>query len=385
MSTRGAGNQIAVVLLAGCALLAALVARFALPERFLRDDNHLQLAMDPHTAYLTADSFQAVGSIYRWLGLQDAAPIAALLAVGIFVGCVFAAVGWERLRDAQMLDLLAIYAALVIGVVYLGQYSKELVTLLVGALVLLLPRGRVGDAALILVCVSYGGVIRDYWLLIGALYLMWRVVLPLTRRPILLLLPPVLAYAALQPVFRTVFGGGLQIQRSSVNGIRENLDAVGSLIQSPLPDVTGPVGILAALLMVLMLVVPLPLLLSPSAYYLFSALLVMGIWTVVLLPLARGRLAVPHGITPSRAQIVAIRSAALLLSLLMVQALFEPDYGSYLKHLTPLLPLALTLLPASLQNVPHAKRDAAPPITADRCRDTSSRPLRLSPVRRMPR
>ena len=28
-----------------------------------------------------------------------------------------------------------------------------------------------------------------------------------------------------------------------------------------------------------------------------------------------------------------------------VQAIFEPDFGSYLKHLTPLMPLFLTLVP----------------------------------------
>jgi hypothetical protein len=41
----------------------------------------------------------------------------------------------------------------------------------------------------------------------------------------------------------------------------------------------------------------------------------------------------------------AARASALLVAVVSVQAIFEPDFGSYLKHLTPLMPLFLTLVP----------------------------------------
>ena len=45
------------------------------------------------------------------------------------------------------------------------------------------------------------------------------------------------------------------------------------------------------------------------------------------------------------------RAVALLLGLVVVQAIFEPDYGSYLKHLSPMLPLFLALLPLARRTV----------------------------------
>jgi len=35
------------------------------------------------------------------------------------------------------------------------------------------------------------------------------------------------------------------------------------------------------------------------------------------------------------------RGCSLALAMVSIQAVFEPDYGSYLRHLTPLLPLLL--------------------------------------------
>jgi hypothetical protein len=359
------GNQLFVVVTVGIGLLASLVARYILPERFLFDDQHLQTAMDPQTAYLTDGSFQDVAAVYTALGLEDAAPIAALLSVGIFVVCVFVAVGWERMRDCTLLELAAICTSVLIAVVYLGQYSKELVTLAIAALLLAAPRGRSWDLVIAGACLAYGGIVRPYWLLVGVLFLVWRFALSRARRPSLLLLVPLLAYIGLQPAFGIALGGGLQSQREEVNSIRDNADSVGSLIVSPLPDTAGPVGIIAALLMLLIMIFPVPLLLTGSPFHVVSALLILGIWMIVIIPIARGRAACPPDAPRSRPQVRATRSAALLLSLLLVQALFEPDFGSYLKHLTPLLPLALTLLPSVLRaedvptEEPAAHRTAA--------------------------
>jgi hypothetical protein len=364
----GLANQVLVLVAAGSALLASLVARFVLPENFLRDDHSIQVAMVPSKEYLMADSFRGVGAIYRALGLQHAAPLAALLAVGLFVACVFAAVGWERLRDAGLFDLAVLCGSLLIAVVYLGQFSKELVTVAVCALLLLSPRTPRWDVLIVLACVAYGALLRPYWLIVAALYVVWRIVLPRTQRPVLLLLVPVLAYVALQPAFGIALGGGLQSQRDSVNTVRDDPGAVASLITSPLPDSAGPVGILAALLMVQVMICPLPLMAAGSLYHLASGVLIMGIWGIVLVPVARRRLAVPRGETAGREVTTANRAAALLLALLLVQALFEPDFGSYLKHLTPMLPLVLALLPSSLRAAPqppaHAHPAASDPVAA---------------------
>ncbi|HEX7349475.1 hypothetical protein [Brachybacterium sp.] len=358
--THGTANQVTVLVLAAGALLASLVARSVLPERFLRDDHSVQLGMMPDKRYLVASSFQDIASIYQALGLQDLAPLAGLLSLGLFVVCLFAAVGWGRLRHAQLIDLAMIGASLGLAVVYLGQYSKELATIAITALLLLAPRGRRWDLVIALACLGYGATLRPYWLIIGCLFLAWRLALSLVHRPVWLLLFPVLSYVALQAAFAIVLGDGLQSQREGLNGTRPDADSVASLIVSPLPDAPGPAGVLAIILMVLLLLFPLPLLAIGSLYHLASAMLIAVFWLAVLVPVARGRITGPQEEAPSRPLVVAQRSAALLFSLLMVQALFEPDYGSYFKHLTPVLPLVLALLPVALR--PLRRRTTAAAI-----------------------
>lgn len=363
MTRTGMSNQIILVILAGAALIVAPAMRFVLPERFLLDDAHLQLAMEPQTMHLTDSSFQGVAAVYTALGLEHLAPIAGLANVTLFVLCTVLAVGWERVRAASPLELAAVGACLVIGLAYLGQYSKELITLVIGALVLIGPRRRAWDVVLVLACVAYGVFLRPYWFLVGAFYLCWRFVLPRTRRPLLLLIVVIALYAALQPAFGIVLSGGLQSQREAVNTVRENPESVGSLITSPLPDAAGPLGVLAALLMVVLLIVPLPLLAGGSPFHMASGMVILALWLAVLVPVLGGRLVERRSAPPSRSRTIATRAASLLLALLLAQALFEPDYGSYLKHLAPLLPLALALLPAS-RRAPARERSSDAPTAA---------------------
>lgn len=370
MTHRGSANQIILVILAGAALIAAPAVRFVLPERFLLDDTHLQLAMDPQTMRLTDSSFQGVAAVYTVLGLEHLAPIAGLANVALFVICTVLAVGWERVRGTKPLELAAVGACLVIGLAYLGQFSKELISLVTCALVLVGPRRRAWDVVLVLACIVYGVLLRPYWLLVGVLYVCWRLVLPRTRRLLLLLLLVVALFAALQPAFAIFLGGGLQSQREAVNTVRENPESVGSLITSPLPDAAGPMGVLAALLMVILLVVPIPLLASLSPFHMASGVVILVLWLAVLAPVLRGGLVERGAERPTRSRTVAARAASLLLALLLTQALFEPDYGSYLKHLAPLLPLALALLPASRrvltpERSSHPLRTAIGPVHGD--------------------
>lgn len=348
MNARGLGNQIAVVLIAGMALVVAPLMRGVLPDQFLLDDAHLQdsIAGRLHTG--DAEGFVVTAGAYRALGLAHLPSLAAILGIALFTVAVIAAIGWDRLRDLSLVGLAAVGASYVLALAYLAQYSKEAVTLLITLLVLLVPRARtragivVGDLAVVAGCLLYAVTLREYWAIIAVLYLVWRVALAHVRRPALLLLVPVLAYIALTPAFQIVLGDGLQSQREWSNAERAGTADVASLIQSPFPGADGALGILSALISLVLLVVPVTLAASGSVYHLASAVLIVGIWALVLVPVARGRFAVP-GLLSTR----AARAASLLLAVLLVQALFEPDFGSYLKHLAPLLPLVLAVLPAA--------------------------------------
>ncbi|MGP9693480.1 hypothetical protein ACT3TZ_02510 [Brachybacterium sp. AOP25-B2-12] len=348
MSGRGLGNQIAVVIIAGCALIAAPAVRAVLPGQFLMDDAHLQDSIAGRIPVGDSEGFAVTAALYRTLGLADRPSATAVLAMIVFTVAVFVAIGWDRLRELTIIGLAAVGASYVLALAYLAQYSKELVTLVLALLVLVLPRDRerawAWDLVVVAGCLVYAVTLREYWAVIAGMYVVWRIALAWFRHPALLLLVPVASYIALTPAFQIVLGGGLQSQREWSNAERAGTAGdVASLIQSPFPGAEGVLGIVSALIMLALLIVPLTLAASGSAYHLASAGLIAAIWFVILTPVARGLLAR----RPAVLGVQASRAAALLLAALVVQALFEPDYGSYLKHLTPLLPLALAMLPAA--------------------------------------
>lgn len=347
MRVRGLENQILMLLLAGSALVAALLVRSVLPEQFLRDDGHLQLAMRGGSLFTDAESFQAVATMYLVTGLDQAPPLAAMLGVGVYTAAMFAALGWSRLPHLSPVTIAMAAATFVPALAYLGQYTKEFATALVALAVTCIPGGRrlgtvlPGDAVVVALCLWYGLTLRPYWLIVAIGYVLLRLVLSRTAHPLALLAVPVLLYAALQPAFQAVLGHGLQGQRDWANAERAGTE-VNTLIVSVAPEAGGLMGVGAALVMVALMVVPVPLLLSGSVYHLAAGLAIAGLWLLVLVPVLRGRLReVPRACADEPGRVRAARAAALLLAFLLTQALFEPDYGSALKHLTPLLPLVL--------------------------------------------
>ncbi|HIY66433.1 MAG TPA: hypothetical protein H9830_09180, partial [Candidatus Agrococcus pullicola] len=89
----------------------------------------------------------------------------------------------------------------------------------------------------------------------------------------------------------------------------------------------------------------LPLLLPFTASILHLAV-TAGIFFARTYPLITARSSTRWPDRDTLPGVLARRSIALILALTVVQAVFEPDYGSSLRHLTPLMPLAIVLLQA---------------------------------------
>jgi 4-amino-4-deoxy-L-arabinose transferase-like glycosyltransferase len=74
------------------------------------------------------------------------------------------------------------------------------------------------------------------------------------------------------------------------------------------------------------------LLLRGSSYYAVVAVLIAAVWiAAIACALRRSRRA--------EGDRVAMRCVLLALAFVTVQGVFEPDYGSALRHLSPLIPL----------------------------------------------
>ena len=353
--------QLYVVALTGAAVAVASRFRNFLEEKFTLDAIWIQATLNiPDPSLDPADPFRNTAFVYRILGLADLPDVAAMAAIAVF------GVG-----------LAAISVSYVLALIYLAQYSKEFVSIVLVALVLLLPRGSIPEVVLVGAMVGYAITIRPYWGIVVVLYVVGRILLPRVRGLVPVLIFVVATYGCLQVVFNKILGETLSFSRVAVNSMRADIHiSVGSLIVDFLPDHVG-LQWLNAFLVFLSLLFPWPLILGGSPTYVVMAVVLgflwgLGAWSILQIQreraaVRRGRRAQSARRAPRGGALRALlsertprpeRAVALLLALVIVQAIFEPDYGSYVKHMVPALPLFLALLPLSPNHTTSGSAEA---------------------------
>lgn len=364
IDTWGAFCQLYLIALSAVTIIAASQIRRFLPERFLLDGIYIEQTLQIPDGTLPAnDPFRNIAMVYRLLGLAHAPDAAAMLALAGFSVAMFAALRWEELPRLTLPALGVITVCYALALIYLAQYSKEFASLGIVLLVLLLPRSWWAECLILASMVGYAVTIRPYWAVVACFYLAGRVLLPRLRGLLPVLLLVFLAFVSLQVVFNVALHEPLTFQRVAVNAVRADVNTeVGSLIVDFLPaDIS--LQAVNAFLVFASLALPWPLLLGRSVTYLVMAVVLCVLWGLVAYGIVRMqrehhperiRSRRPGDRSTSLAERVPRphRAAALLLGLLIVQAIFEPDYGSYVKHLTPMLPLFCTLLPLRRKAIP---------------------------------
>jgi len=350
--------QLWVLALAGLAVAVASNFRLSLDEKFTLDGNYIETTLRiPDASLRPEDPFRNIALLYRFLGLSEAADLAAMLSLAVFGVAVFAALRWDELARLTPVGLCVITACYLLAMIYLAQYSKEFASLLLIAALLWVPAGLWWEAALVVGMVGYAITIRPYWGIVAVLYVARRLLLPRLRGLLPVLVLAALTYVGLQFATNQFLGQSLSHSRVAVNAIRAEINvSVGSLIVDFLPAVDS-LQWLNALIVLFSLLAPWPLLLDGSLAFLAMAVLLTFLWGLVFVSLVRvqrerssslagATLDSRHAPLAERAPRVE-RAIALLLALVVVQAIFEPDYGSYVKHLAPVLPLFIELLPLS--------------------------------------
>lgn len=355
--------QFLLIGLCGFSVVFAPIVRSVLPDRFLLDDQHVQNAIDDPGFAAEDGSFHVLAQFYHALGLDASPALASTVTMLVLVVCVILALEfgqWDRvgLLGSGMLGL-----TLVLGLAYLAQFTKEFVSLLVALVVLMAVRSSSDIVRAVLIvgtCLTYGALVRPYWTLVAALVPIVYFTLRRVRRPLMIVAAVVLSYIMLAVAFQLFRGEQLGATREWVNSGRTE-SPVATLISNPDFGASQAAGVLSILVVALLLLVPIPMFAMGSLYYLVAGLAILALWAVVAAAIVRGR-----ALRESRtAWIVAV-----LISLFIVLVIFESDYGSYLKHLTPFLPLFLALIP--LRTPDRSSESGAGPPASDSLRDPTT-------------
>ncbi|WP_163167314.1 hypothetical protein [Arthrobacter sp. Alg241-R88] len=339
--TRSAQMHLLLILAVGFSVVYILAGHPFLPPKYSYDEEKIAALAREEPGIPTDKSFQIVADIYRVTGLADLPLLAGIIGFVAFCAILLFAM---RARTAARLSLVTVgivAAVIFLGAVYLGHYAKEFFILPICALVTMRTRRWPWDVVILIFIILYAVFFRSYWFIVGGFYVMFRLLL-LKYSPLKsMIIGSIAGLAFLSAVFVFYMGLDLDHYRMVVNDSRvDNVDAQSAI--QPLTSMGGFVGgFINALAVLASFVVPIPLVAKGQFFYLLIVVFLMALWVRLFTALQKSwKTSVRGGAEDPWVQ----RCVALLFAFTVVQSIFEPDYGSYIRHLSPLLPLMLSIV-----------------------------------------
>lgn len=315
-----------------------------LPPSFSYDGIHIQdIAND---RVYVENNYIIVANFYRAFGLANQPLLAGLLGYSLAVITTLF-IHFRSPRVANSLAGLILFSAsIILSAVYLGFYSKDIFVLAIPLCLLIASKRSIGEALILTFIGLYAFYFRTYWWIVLILYVLLRLTF---REKIIkpkfwiLALTAGSAIAGLAIFLQT---GDSSAYRVLVNEFRIGSDDASTMITSLIP-IAGPIGgVLNTVFIAFSLIIPIPMLLLGGIYPLI-AIALGTIWFIFFKTLKT--LSAPYSVT-------LIRATTLLCAFVAVQSSFEPDYGSAIRHLTPLLGLMI-LIPQEAQPSSQSKAE----------------------------
>lgn len=280
-------------------------------------------------------SYGTTGWLYRVTGLGAIPEVFPVLAYAVFAAGVVIAIGWRRIPLMSFPAIAMASGSLLLGSVYLSQYSKEFFVLPLVILLLLARRSLALEISWIALALLYATFVRQYWFLVVVLYIAFRYVIPRLRAAWMLVPIMLVGFASMVLVFDIVLGASLTFFRTDINNALD-IDR-STQIDDLIPGDALVIQWVNAVVMVVAIAFPVARVLSGDPMQVLAGIFIATCWALVAIRARRIVGRPGPGVIP----------LAFLLAFLMVQSVFEPDFGSYLRHITPQLPIFLALFAAT--------------------------------------
>jgi hypothetical protein len=232
--------------------------------------------------------------------------------------------------------------AILMAAVYFGTYSKEFFQFFFVTIAVVIF-GRLGTLGLIGISISiiaYAHIFRTYWYIILAVYLLMYLLLRKGISFRRMLFGIILSTIILSFVLVVIYAFDTATNaRVSVNRFRDSDTEANQTLIPQLFDNSTYGNIVASVFNMLsaqiMFLIPIPVLRHLSVYHIlvFLMLIAMVISYIIILRRIQG------STSP-----IARHGVSIILAFFVGQSLFEPDFGSFLRHNTPMFLIAVSLL-----------------------------------------
>jgi len=317
-----------LVILVGCCIVA--LSEFLLPARFLNDAGTIQYFLNDPNLWrgLSLDGF--VNTARAWDVILTAIPLPekVIVLAGYLCFAAFCLRQLQPLRNWRWDSAWLATAWLLCAAVFLAQLSKELVAIPV-ALSLCLSKAKPMRLAALILMLFYAAFFRQYWAIVLFYFVAFQFLLRRKLTPFRLLL----ALGVMFFPFALAQGIGyppLSDARLFANADRIDDPDARTAFTNIFQSANALEDFGNSLYALLYLNFPIVLLKEGAAYYkLFCA---FQIASVVYFLLGVRRILGVSRQRPSAEADMLVRCAAFVFAYACTLAIFEPDFGSFLRH-----------------------------------------------------
>ncbi|QHF38392.1 hypothetical protein PspS34_08980 [Pseudomonas sp. S34] len=317
-------------------LLLALMNEYILPRYFFYDSVTISKFIQTRIGFAPGDSFASTAAFFAIFGVERNSIPFSLVSFLIVLFSFNLYLKKSKTRSLDFIEFTLLAFLAVLSIVFMTAVSKELIVLLfIAPFILFAKRGIFGLVVWSLIALVYAFFFRQYWFLFIAMFWGIYIVFRFSRSVTVLFAAVPIALFALAAFFMFYLGVDLDSFRTMVNDVRiESGDEDARTMILPWVQGGGLLtGWLNSFITWLTLMFPAPLFLLFSPYHMLISVLIFTLfykfWSEALLEF--------H----SKQSSDRAACFSLVISFTAVQCIFEPDYGSYVKHLSPFYPMIL--------------------------------------------
>jgi hypothetical protein len=304
-------------------ILVAFFKESIFPEKYFNDTITIQRLIKHPYKDLGDSAFTNTAKFFRIFHIDKyfLAPVLAIISYFLVIYFSFKKYSVEAISLSNFF-LIVSYSAM--AMVYMSTYSKDLVLFLF----VIVPFVFFEKKYILiwtLFAIFYAAFFRDYWFV--TILLFWGLKIFIIKKPKFLILTIPLFYFLISCVYNYIFGVSLSMIRYITN-IDRDADSAQTAIKNYVDGNNFLLEAVNFIITLVFLIIPIPLLLLAKPFYVILTLLIVVFFYNFI------KLYVKEYKNEKFTNIFSF-----VISFILVQSLFEPDYGSFVRHLAPLYPI----------------------------------------------
>ena len=325
-------------------VLVTFLKEFIFQDKYFYDSYTIEYYISNKYFDFGDIAYANTAKFYYILGLTDRFFVIPLLSMLLYCAILFKMFRELPTKGIKLSNFLIFVFFVSMAMVYLTTFSKDcLVCLFIILPFMFLYKKKWGYIIIFILSFIYAFFFRQYWFLVAGYFFVFRILLMKKVPGFFIALSIFISYFFMVTAFQLLMGMNITDIRMGANADRIGSEDAATAITNFIPSSNIVFESINIFITFLTLIIPLPLIIHFSPIYLIVACCILSAMYQLrkIYLLENKSLQISIGTT---------NCLALLLALLVVQGVFEPDYGSYVRHLSPLYPIIfLMILPNSRQ------------------------------------